>query len=409
MPQERFLNPWRLKWYPRAAVFAVVVAVFIAVLGGKGAGTLTGRLGGDYVDFYGAGRILHEATGRKLYRFSDDAAVQKDLFPKEYADGEGTIPFPYPPFVALAYYPLALLNYRLSYLLHTLLMMLALALATRLLARKTPRLGGRYDLALAAVLLYYPMLRAALGGQNNPITFLLYVAVWRAGSSGMEWLAGLFLGLMLFKPQFAIPLIGLHLLSGRYRTVMSSMLVGSGLYLIGMYTYGRFWITDWLHYASWSTGISASLDRGSNLCWLGFLQALLGADSRVALVAGWTMALATAVAISLVWHKGRHDPDLSARFGLAAAALILIPPHAQYYDMGLILFTYAMCLAREETPVKLMALLWLLAPIQLAEGILGFSPLFFLLLLSGFMASHVLMPAGLRRRRNPAPRQGSFL
>jgi hypothetical protein len=375
-------------------VFAVVAAVFIGVFSGRGAEMPAGRLGGDYPAFYGAGCILHDATGKRLYRFGDETAAQKDLFPHGYRGG-GAIPFPYPPFVALAYYPLSLLDYRLSFLLHTLLMVLALSLATWLLCRKVPRLGGRYDLALAAVLLYYPLLKSALGGQNTPITFLLYVAAWWAGSSGRERLAGLFLGLMLFKPQFAIPLIGLHLLSGRFRTVMTSVIVAAGLYLIGVFTYGPSWLTDWLHYASWVSGVAAWLDPGNSVCWLGFLQALLGVHSRVALVAGSATAVTTAVTISLVWYKGRQDPDLSARFGLAAIALILMQPHAMYYDMGLILFTYAICLAQEKAPVKRMGLLWLLAPLQIAGNALGFSPLFFLLVLSGLMAAHVLLPGDL--------------
>ena len=48
-----------------------------------------------------------------------------------------------------ACYPPALLAYLLSFRLQTLLMMFAVALATRLLARNIPRLNGRADLALA--------------------------------------------------------------------------------------------------------------------------------------------------------------------------------------------------------------------------------------------------------------------
>ncbi|MGD0230339.1 MAG: glycosyltransferase family 87 protein [Syntrophorhabdales bacterium] len=396
MPTEKFLNPCRLKVYRRAAIFTAAAIIFISALGGKDAG----RIGGDYPTFYGAGRILFDTAGKKLYRLDDEVAVQRDLRPEGYPGWGRALPFPYPPFVALAYYPLSLLDYRLSYRLHALLMMLAFSLATWLLSREVPRLGGRHDLALGAALLYYPVLIAVLVAQNIPITFLFYVAAWWAGSRGREGLAGLFLGLMLFKPQFAIPLIGLHLLSGRYRTVMTSAAVASGLYVIGVVTYGPSWLVDWLHYASWVSGLAERVRPDGGVCWLGFLQALLGMHSRVALVAGWTMALVTAVAISLVWYKGRHDPDLSVRFGLAPIALILMQPHAMFYEVGLVLFTYAMCLAREKAPVKLIALLWLLAPLQAAGETLGFSPLFFLVLVSGLMAAHTLLPGGLRLRRN---------
>ena len=50
------------------------------------------------------------------------------------------LPFAYPPFVAIAYYPLGLLNYRLSFFLHTLLMIGTIALAVRVIVNTNPRL-----------------------------------------------------------------------------------------------------------------------------------------------------------------------------------------------------------------------------------------------------------------------------
>jgi hypothetical protein len=364
------------------------------VLVGNGARAVTGRLGGDYPAFYGAGRLILDTTGKRLYNFEDEAAVQKELLPKEVVNGGRAIPFPYPPFVALAYYPFSLLPYRLSFLLHTLLMMIAVGVAVRLLSRRTPSLDGRYDLALSAAMFYFPMFVAMIGGQNAPLTFFLYVSMWKAESSGRDWLAGLLLGLILFKPQFAIPLMGLHLLSGRYRTVAMSIVVAAGLYLIGAVTYGPHWIGDWFHYASLVSANAAVIDRYISVSWPGFLQAVLGAGSNVAPVIGYTLALATAGLISLVWYKGRHDPYLSTRFGLAPVALLLMQPHAMHYDMGLMLFTYAVCLTRKETSVLSLMVLWLLAPLQVVGNHLGFSPLFFLLLLSGALALHVLLPGG---------------
>jgi hypothetical protein len=393
IPREGFFNPWRRKWYPRAAAFAVVASILISFLGGKEGG------GGDYPAFYSAGHIVLDTTGKRLYTYKDEEAIQKELFPQGFRGWGGAKPFPYPAFFALLYYPFSLVNYRLSLRLHTLLMILVIILATWLLAREHPHPGG-YRIAASVAMLYAPMLAAIIGGQNTPITFLLYVAVWKAESSGRDWLAGLFLGLMLFKPQFAIPLMGLHLLSGRYRTVTMSIVVAAGLYLIGAVTYGPHWIGDWFPYASWVSGIAMRIDTPGfySVCWLGFLQAFLGVDSRMALILGYALSLATVGLISIVWYQGRHDPDLSARFGLAPVALILMSPHAVYYDLGVLLFTYAMCLARKKRSVILVGLMWFLSPLGEAGNVLGISSLL-LLLSSGALAFYVLVPDGIKTWR----------
>ncbi len=382
---EKLCEPWRLKWYPRIVLISMLVSLLFVVLNGKGAESLIGRLGGDYPAFYAAGRIANEGDWERLYGFARQAAAQKDLLPTE---NEGALlPFAYPPFVALLYVPLALVNFRLSFLIHTLLMFLALAVAMRLFSHRNPNIAAHYDLALVAALLYYPMLKAIFGGQNTPVTLLLVVAVWRAGLDRREWLAGFFLGLMLFKPQFGLPLIGLHFLSGRWRTVASSALVASGLYLIGSYLCGTGWIREWLGFATRFSNMDASINPSNSVSWLGFLQAFLGVDNRVALISGWGLAIATSLAISLLWYGGRAKNDLSALLGLTVIGLVLIQPHAMYYDMALVLFTYILYFPYSKTTMKTIGLLWVLSVSQVAAKTAGFSPLFLLLLWSGLMVA----------------------
>ncbi len=380
MTASSFFTPWRLTWYPRIILFAVLAGILIGALTGDGPETLTGRLGGDFPAFYAAGRTVARGEFRSLYDYVHQQDMQKDLFPA--SNYRQTMPFPYPPFVALAYYPMVLLNYRISFLAHTLLMVLAIGVAAWLLARRVPFLQEYFTLFVVVMLLYYPMLRSAIGGQNTPITFLLFVAVWYAGSSHKEWLAGVFLGLMLFKPQFGIPLIGLHLLAGRWRSVITGSLVGVALYAVTTHLFGPSWVKEWIHYASWVSTIAAAIDGPNSVCWLGFFQSILGVQSRFALLAGWSFAAATILAISLVWLRARNKTDLSVEFSLAAVALVLMQPHAMYYDMALVLFTFAIQMLNDPTKMKVLILMWILAISQVTARLLGFSPLFVLLLCS---------------------------
>jgi hypothetical protein len=394
-----FFNPWRLKWYPRFALFSIIAALLISVVGGRGAESPTGRLGADFPAFYGAGLALKQGEGRSLYSLDHQRQMQAGLFPPGLKGN--VMPFPYPAFVAVAYYPFVYIPYRVSFLLHSLLMIMAVIVTVHLLARLNTYVSRYHELALAAFVLYYPVLRSELGGQNTAITLLLFVAVWLFSSQRKEWLAGVFLGSMLFKPQYGIPLIGLHLLAGRWRTAITGSLAGLFLYGVGAYFCGVFWVKDWLQYAAWVSRVAAIIDGPISISWLGFLQAILGEDSLLASIFGWVLAIATVLAVSFVWCRGRRNRDLSLQFATAAPALLLMQPHAMFYDMGLVLFSYAVFLHLDKGGTRRVALMWLLGLTQIAAKSLGFSPLFLVLLLTGLPVGRLWLYEVIRGAKTP--------
>jgi hypothetical protein len=389
---------WRLRWYPRLALLCLVTGLLVAVLASHGADGPMGRLGGDFPAFYGAGLAVREGGARSLYDFADQKARQAHLFPTD--ESGSTIPFPYPAFVAVAFYPFALMPYRLSFLVYALFMMGAVAWTMKLFASRFSLLAGFTGLATVAAIFYYPLLRSILGGQNSAITLLLFAIVWKLNVDGREWLAGLFLGLMFFKPQYGVPLMGLHLVAFRWRTVASTVTVALALAAVGMIVSGPSWVSDWLHYASWVSNVAASIDAPNSVGWLGFLEAVLGRGSGFARVFGWTLAAATMIGVSLVWYTGRGERDMTPGFAVAAPALLLMQPHAMYYDMALLIFTYAAYCQAGRSWSKSVVLMWILALSQVVARPLGFSPAFFLVVAAGMMAGLVV----LRKRQACAER-----
>ena len=162
---DQWITPWRLKWYPRVVLIALSVGFIFGVLYGKGVNTVTGRLGADYPAFYGAGRIIAQGDWNELYDAKRQLLVQEDLI----SGDSGYLCFAYPPHVALVYWPFSLLNYRLSYTLHTLLMVGALLLTLHLIRPMINQVNQYYLCAFTLILFFYPILRSVLGGQNTAI------------------------------------------------------------------------------------------------------------------------------------------------------------------------------------------------------------------------------------------------
>ena len=105
--------------------------------------------------------------------------------------------------MAAAYAPLAALDFRTAYVVHTLLSLGAIA-ASVLLARRFSDTADRYPWLIgAAAVLSYPLLRAYLGGQNTAFGLLVIVGAWL--------LLGLIAGVWLLAHQKTI---GLLILAG---------------------------------------------------------------------------------------------------------------------------------------------------------------------------------------------------
>jgi hypothetical protein len=111
MKSTSLITPWRLKWYSIAVLFGIFSALIIVLLSGTGPKIISGRLGGDFPVFYAVGRMAATSGFNHLYDLGQQIDSQKDLYP----DHKSFMPFPYPPYVALACFPLSFFSYRIAY------------------------------------------------------------------------------------------------------------------------------------------------------------------------------------------------------------------------------------------------------------------------------------------------------
>lgn len=387
---QQIFTPWRLKWYPRLILFGLFIGFLIGILYGEGAITLTGRLGGDYPAFYGPGRIASQGGWDELYNAKRQLSAQQGL----YQDSNEYLHFAYPPFVALLYWPLSLIDFRMSYVLHTLLMVIVLFLVVHIIRPLNKHVDSYFMPAFTLLLIFYPVLRSVIGGQNTPITLLIIALTWRLVAGGRDFSAGIILGLLLYKPQFGLPLIGLFLLSRHWRVVCGSTVTALVLYGIGVFLQGPDWISKWYTLAQAFSERDAFVNRINAISWLGFFQGTMGKKSIAALILGWGLSLLTAVYISWVWWRGGREADLSDQLGVACLSLILMSPHIMYYDLGLLFFT---CLALidkiKEKRLMIVGIIWLSGFSQTLSKLTGFSPLFIVTMLTWLISIRIFIPS----------------
>lgn len=359
----------------RAFLLAIGVAFVLAVIAGQGLGDDTGtgpRLGGDYPAFHGAGSIVLDGDFGDLYDADRQLVEQRDL------GIDGYLAFAYPPHVAVVYAPLAALGFRLGYVVNTVVMVAALVAAVRLVP--VPVLRGRAWQTTALAIGFWPLFRAIGGGQNTAITVLVFAAVWRFLDEDRDVAAGVTAAALLYRPQYALPLVGVMALDRRWRAVAAATAVGALTWSVTALFMGAGWLTSWIDQALPFVERDAEVNAANSISLLGFSQAVLGADDRFAIALGATGALAVAGFLAWMWLHGERFP-LSARMGALAAGVLLLSPHAMFYDAGLLVVWGAALLAmpasseRRRQVLVGIGVVWALGFLQLMSSTLGASPL----------------------------------
>ena len=318
----------------QAILFAVGLAVIMAAVVGAGLGadasqdTSGARLGGDFPAFYAAGSIVWDGDIDSLYDPARQQAAQDEL------GLDGYLAFAYPPHVALAYAPLGGIGFQVAYLIHTIVMAAAFGLAVWLITPMVPLLKRWRWPLLAASFTFFPLISAVGGGQNAAISVLLLAGIWRALHEDREVLAGIAIGLLVYRPQYALPMIGLVLLSKHWRAVIASISTIVATWVLTASTRGVGWFGEWFEQVGPFIERDAEVNATNSISFLGFLQAALSADSMVALVAGVTLAVGVVATLMFLWVNPERF-SLAQRMGAAAVGIILISPHTMFYDASL--------------------------------------------------------------------------
>ena len=365
----------------RAILLALGLALTIAVVAGAGLGdgdsSGGARLGGDFPAFYGAGSIVWSGDIDQLYDPIRQQAEQTEL------GLDGYLAFAYAPHVAAAYAPLSALDFQLAYAVHTLLMTAAFVAAVLVLSKPAPILRRWRWPLIAAGLTFYPLFAAIGGGQNAPLTMLLLALVWRGLEDDRPAIVGIAAGLLLYRPQYALGVVGLLVLSRQGRAVLWAVTVGVITWAVTAVALGVGWLSTWFDKVVPFVERDAEVNASNSISILGFLQAAWGADARPAVVVGALGAALVVIALMWLWANPNRF-SIADRMGAMAIGVILISPHTMFYDASLVLLAGVAMLQRSvesadpdarTAAMKVAILVWFAALLHVLGDGIGATPL----------------------------------
>lgn len=287
----------------------------------------------DFLQFPIAARLIAQGRASELY---DDRALADGI---RAIIGRDTnvvyLEYFYGPQVALPFFPFRHFSFLTQASIFAALSLLAYFTCVYLLWKACPNLRSRSALIFLCAAAYPPLLNFFVRGQLSAVVLACFSAACLAFLAGNDWLAGIALGLLVFKPQFlvAIPLV---LLLAQAWRILVGLIISAGAQLAFTYLYfGRAIMRSYfamlLHSASRPGATELTFSPTLMHSLYSFCELLLPWPRAV-----WALYLLTSLAAialaAAVWQK-KSSASAPLRFSALMLAAVLVNPHIYIYDL----------------------------------------------------------------------------
>ncbi len=355
---DNWLTPRRLG-YAWIAGGVLWLAWLLSILLGPGDIDLAGQVvGTDYLAFHAVGTTVRIGESGRLYDIDYQAQTQYRIIGPELTSYYGYL---MPPFLTWLFVPFSMLPYRLAFALWSLLGLLGLWWSLVWLWGSAS--WRRFGWALT----WFPIFASVSYGENSLLSLTILSLTYRLWRDERPWAAGLVCSLILYKPQLALGVGALWLLSGKGKRGWTAL---AGLVVGGMGLAALCFIL--MPEASWAY-VDFALTVLPNLpAWQEFplwqLHTVRG-FWRLLLPGMWPLADGLALLISAVGLWGcvrlwRWQRTPKLRYATAICLTLWLTPHAMIYDWAVLLIPAVLFWqtlpARRDALRVWYALLWAL-------------------------------------------------
>lgn len=325
-----WLTPRRLRAH--AAILAACLwSLYLWNLATPGLRDRSGNLKGtDFLHFYTLGLLSVERRGADLYDMKAQATLAAGHVPQ--AAGLYYLPL-YPPQVSILFAPVAHFPYAWALAAWWIFSAAIYALCIFAAWRACPNLRKQGLTVFLLALAFPAFFHLIAWGQTSALALACFTAAFFLLRAKREFLAGLALGCMIFKPQLGLAAAILFLAIGAWKLIAGAILSAAAQLEVGVLHYGltplRQWITTmrniraltpWLEPRSYQTHCLRSF-------W-----AMLIPSSEVAFGLYVLSAIAVLVLTISLWRHGERAP-LVLRYSSLLLATVLIAPHLTVYDL----------------------------------------------------------------------------
>jgi Glycosyltransferase family 87 len=347
--------------------------------------------GADFRLFYTGACMVRTGHSNELYSYTalkhfEDLLVSVHPLP---------LPFNHPPYEALLLVPFTYLRFQLAFLAWLGVNLVLLALCVWFLKPDLERLKPLWRwLPVAMFIGFIPFSVALMQGQDSILLLFLLSLAYLGVRRENEWLAGLLVGLCVFRFQVALPIAALFVLWRRWRFTagfaLSSLLcLFCSLWIVG--------IKGLMAYAGLLNGMSAGLDRQGEVLYgippafMGNLRGMIYVVCSAWMSPASTHWLVIALSAALLLAVGfiaRHQ-EIHSQLIAAVVTASLVSYHALSHDLSILLLPLVVLLAQHRSDDRWLAVIALVFTAPALDMI--YRPLMFLACLANILLLGVMM------------------
>lgn len=286
--------------------------------------------GTDFLHLYTLGSLAVAHRGADLYDMNAQAALAAQRVPE--AAGIRYLPL-YPPQVSIVFAPLAQLSYGWALILWWGGSAAVYAICCYCIWRACPNLRDHGGLVALLAVAYPAFFHLIAWGQTSAAALACFTLMFFLLRDRREFLAGLVLGCLIFKPQLGLAAAIVFVLTGAWKTVLGAALSAAGQLFVGVLYYGAEPLRQWIRMLRNARAVLPLLEPKPYqthslrtfwsllVPWPGFSFGFYVASA--ALILGFTIA---------IW-KRRQAVPLSLRYSALLLASVLVAPHLTVYDL----------------------------------------------------------------------------
>ncbi len=222
VPKRKGVPAWK-KVLGRIALLALFAAALSILLFQLDQMTRHGTEELDFVAFYTAGKIVNGGHSNRLYNVHLQQNIERAIIPSG-----PFMPYYHPPFQALLFAPLALLSFPHAFLIWATITLAAWGLIVYLTRLTGYRLRTWPYILWTGICLFFVLIALDFG-EDTLLLALVFLLAFLALKRRRNYVAGLALGLGLFRFEILLPFVFIFLLRRRWKLFAGFCTVGTVL------------------------------------------------------------------------------------------------------------------------------------------------------------------------------------
>jgi alpha-1,2-mannosyltransferase len=284
--------------------------------------------GADFLHFYVLGNIARMHAGDLLYDAHRQAFLAQQLI--HQIPNETYLPV-YGPQFSLLFLPIAGLSYGWAAAAWMLTSTLAYGICCWLVLRCCSRLREDKPTVLILAAAFPGFFYLVASGQNSAVALISFTAAFLCFKAKRSLLAGMALGILMYKPQFGLMAAVLFVLMLDWRVVVGALITGLGQLAAGGLYYGKsaltaYW-TGLVHINDNASALEPHLSRMHSL--RSFWQMLLPWHGLATVL--YVVTALGVVAVTLWCWRSKAPIEL--RYAIFLLGSTLVDPHLTDYDL----------------------------------------------------------------------------